>query len=707
MKGHFAPKAFFTVGCGCALVATGVSSAATWHYLSGGRLSGISSVGDHVWTVGQDGLFFYSEDNGEHWRRIPRFTSRNLVDVEFWDANFGLVTAEGDFIFRTTDNGVTWDSACVQHGAGKVRFLTASQITITGTGRLLWSVDEGLTWTDRNQTSGAVWFADTAHGWTHWYSSTVARSTDGGWSWHPAGEIPVPSLYDLYPQAFGFADSCHGVCGYYAFPNNPRLAGYFGWAETQDGGATWSLVGDASGICCCDVEGHGSIYGLERQGCRVFDSLADYYAVLPSPAASTDVSVARSHFAWVCGLGGVVWCSRDAGHSWGVSRDGTNSGIEAVQFFDSTAGWAVGGQAVLRTSDGGRHWAADTVLGEGVCGGFAGLGLTGRSSAFVSEESIVVYRDPLPVYEGRFWIHRTTDCGLSWATVESTWATSSSYWGATRVFFFDSLCGWHLGSIESNSVRTSDAGRTWQSMPSVAFPVGGLWFASADSGWATDPQGRVWHSTDGGGSWSVQYPSSTGRGVCMTSVQDGWVACDDGLLHTTDGGQNWEERAVAESLVAVHFAGERHGVAVGRDGAILRTTDAGETWSRDSSEFTSAFLAVFMLDSAHAWAVGEGGLVLGFGDWAQGTEDVGPGCLPARAIASARPNPCRASIELQLSLPGSCPVELYDTAGRLVRAVRPAAGAPTVTLDMRRLPAGVYFASAGRANRVVRLVKVE
>ena len=74
----------------CAMAAT--AAAAQWHYLSGGKLSGISSVGSYVWAVGQDGLFFFSVDNGESWRRMPRFTTRSLVDVEFWDKSFGLVT---------------------------------------------------------------------------------------------------------------------------------------------------------------------------------------------------------------------------------------------------------------------------------------------------------------------------------------------------------------------------------------------------------------------------------------------------------------------------------------------------------------------------------------------------------------------------------------------------------------------------------------
>ena len=106
----------------CAIAAT--AAVAQWHYLSGGKLSGISSVGSHVWAVGQDGLFFYSEDNGAYWRRVPRFTTRNLVDVEFWDQSFGLITAEGDIVYRTTDNGGTWDSAYAQYISGHIRFVT-------------------------------------------------------------------------------------------------------------------------------------------------------------------------------------------------------------------------------------------------------------------------------------------------------------------------------------------------------------------------------------------------------------------------------------------------------------------------------------------------------------------------------------------------------------------------------------------------------
>ena len=80
----------------CAIAAT--AAAAQWHYLSGGKLSGISSVGSYVWTVGQDGLFFCSEDNGQHWRRVPKYY-RN-VGCAIWFKVSGIHKARPE-VLRT------------------------------------------------------------------------------------------------------------------------------------------------------------------------------------------------------------------------------------------------------------------------------------------------------------------------------------------------------------------------------------------------------------------------------------------------------------------------------------------------------------------------------------------------------------------------------------------------------------------------------
>jgi hypothetical protein len=61
-----------------------------------------------------------------------------------------------------------------------------------------------------------------------------------------------------------------------------------------------------------------------------------------------------------------------------------------------------------------------------------------------------------------------------------------------------------------------------------------------------------------------------------------------------------------------------HGVAVGDNGLIIRTTDGGVSWLRDTIPWTEDLMGVYMLDSVHIWAVGDLGLVLGYGPWTAG-----------------------------------------------------------------------------------------
>ncbi|MFO7639394.1 MAG: hypothetical protein R6X14_08920 [bacterium] len=679
-----------------------------WHYLSGGAFNGISSVGDRVWVVGQDGLSLQSYDNGASWYRVPRFSARNLLDVEFRHPALGIVIAEGDVVYRTENAGASWDSVPVPGSAGRVRFLTDRVVFITGSDRLLWSTNAGAAWEDRGALLGPVWFTDTAHGWRGDAYGWVEHSSDGGTSWTQRGRIPDYSVY-YRMNTLGFADSLHGVCNYYGWSGSPRVPGYNRWARTSDGGVNWQLDAYGSGFGC-DVSG-GLVYGLERGGVRVFEDTGSRYEPLLPPTRATGVAARAGARVWVCAAGGIVWGSADSGRSWTVARGGTTSDLTEVQFVDSLSGWAVGPQALLRTSDGGRNWQADSAVAGKPDRRCRGIAVTDKA-IFISEDSLWWWADPVPEYWGWRRIRRSSNGGLNWITIDSieTW-TRSPYWQASRLFFLDSLHGWHPGDHASgNPVRTTDGGESWLQMSAVVGPVGELSFTSPDSGWLTDGRGIIMATTDGGNTWLEQYSASQVRGIHMNDSRSGWAAGVAGLLRTEDGGGTWQLMPVAESLEAVHFAGPQHGVAVGRHGRIVRTTDGGETWVADSSEFGSRLTAVFVLDSARMWAVGEGGLVMGFGDWAlRQDEPRWGGRVPPLARLTVRPNPCRGYVVLETAPASGLELELRDVAGRRVRQLALPAGSRGAAVDLRGLPAGVYFVTQPRAagEAPVRLVKVE
>jgi photosystem II stability/assembly factor-like uncharacterized protein len=690
----------------CAIAAT--AAAAEWHYLSGGKLSGVSSVGSHVWAVGQDGLFFYSEDNGGYWRRVPRFTTRNLVDVEFWDQSFGLVTAEGDMLYRTTDNGGTWDSSYVQYIGGHIRFITGDCIW-RGGGHILRSTDGGLTWPLSGPSWNNSWFIDSLEGWSS-FGTDVFHTTDAGErgqaSWQQIGEVPVPyQSGGIY--CFGFRDNLNGVCAWQSSYVSPSHSSYvYGWSATTNGGVSWnSLTQSATPGVACDIGPDGSVYGVEENGCIVYGSSVFHRTGVSASQQFRDISAARGSRAWVCGDGAAVWSSSDSGITWNPVRPGFGPSFQNVDISDSLRGWGASSGLVVRTTDAGRSWTPTA----------ATFGVSPITDIIALDEASCLatagwsYYDMWYGWRGEFKLGRTNDAGVTWDTLRDFWGGPL---GSSRIARVNQHI-WHPGvwGPEGNSLRSTDGGVTWFDMDTIG-TVGDaepqdISFVDTLQGWVIDAYGNIRRTTNRGDSWTVIATGLDVKRLKMTSLTTGWAISDSCLFKTTDGGENWQSVLVESGLQAIAFCDSVHGAIVGKKGLIIRTPDAGQTWARDSSEFTSDLYDVCMLDSTHAWAVGENGLVLGFGDWAIGVDEAhgNEGPYTLNAAVAVRPNPCRGRATVEFSRPLARPMQvtLVDVAGRVRQAVPAREGTRSLELDARSTPSGVYFlrAGSGPAARLV------
>jgi photosystem II stability/assembly factor-like uncharacterized protein len=678
------------------------AAAAEWHYLSGGKLSGVSSVGSYVWAVGQDGLFFHSEDNGETWRRIPRFTTRNLIDVEFWDQSFGLATAEGDMLYRTTDNGGTWDSIYVQYIGGRIRFITHDYIWVTSTNgrRILRSSDGGLTWPlSRLLSLRNPWFLDSLNGWANDGGAGVYRTVDAGQNWHQVGEVPVPYRDYVLVSCFGFRDSLNGACAWYSVhfsSSSPAQAS--GWSATTDGGSSWDYLAQYTtpGVVC-DISPCARIYGVEEHGCIVCGPSLYSRFDASTFQGFRDVSAAHGSRAWTCGDGGALWSSLDSGVSWAPARPQSGMSLVNVDFCDTLHGWAASSDWAAQTCDAGRSWTRTTAafgvspitdvvaLGEASC-----LATAGWS-----------YYDMWHGWIGEFKFGRTDNAGAVWDTIRDFWGGQV---GSSRFARVDQHI-WHPGtqSPNGNSLRSTDGGTTWADMDSIGTAGDDeppdISFTDTLNGWVIDSRGNIRRTTNSGDSWTIVATGVTVKRLKMTTLTTGWAISDSELFKTTDGGVNWQSVLAESGLQAIAFCDSSHGVIVGLGGLLLRTDDAGRTWVRDSSDFTSDLYDVCMIDSAHAWAVGQYGLVLGFGDWAIGVDETGGHeslCVQNAAVA-VRPNPCRARATIEFSFPlvGPVQVTLVDISGRVKHSVPAGVGVRSLELDLRGTPSGVYFVRAG------------
>ena len=689
----------------CVLAVT--TFAAQWHYLSGGKLSGISSVGSFVWAVGQDGLMFVSGDNGQYWQRVPRFTTRNLVDVEFWDQSFGLITAEGDVIYRTTDNGGTWDSTHVQYSAGHIRFVTRDCIWVTRGSEILRSMDGGLSWPLSELSWGTPWFIDSLNGWSS-YETYVFRTTDAGQrgqqSWQQVGEVPVPYNNWAGVHCFGFRDRLNGVCAWFSSYTDPHWSDHFdGWSVTADGGASWDCLtqGATPGVVC-DIGPDDRVYGAEEHGWMVYGPSVYHRSGTSAFQDFRDVSAARGDRAWTCGDGAAIWSSTDSGVTWASARPQSIALLRNIDFSDSLHGWGTSSGWAARTTDAGRSWLPAPT----------GFGISPISDVVALDESTCVtaagwwdYNIDYG-YEGAFGLERTTNAGASWDTihlVEFVLGGGDGPIGSSR-FAHVGKHIWHAGvrAPRGNSLRSTDGGMTWLDMDALGAVGDGepsdISFVDTLNGWAIDSRANIRRTTDGGDSWTIIAPTLNVKRLEMTGLADGWAISDSELFYTTDGGANWVRVLVQTGLQAIAFCDPRHGAIVGLGGLLLRTSDGGQTWLQDSSDFTSDLYSVCMLDSTHAWAAGENGLVLGCGDWALDVAaQQGRPYVRGRTVV-VRPNPCRGRATVEFSEPLAQPIRVtvVDVTGRVLLVVPVRAGTSSVEVDLRQRSSGVYFVRAGQ-----------
>lgn len=156
-----------------------------------------------------------SVDGGTTWTYIDMSAyAKNLIDVQFTDANNGYVTgesninAEGAVILKTTDGGGTWTKVFVSNGPGE----------------RLWKIQnlDGQNWFACIESAVAV-FNDTT-------TNFFLKSTDGGNSW-TVKSAPRSNYF----QGIGFMDTQRGWIGSTEF------------FETNDGGNSWTKLTSYSG----------------------------------------------------------------------------------------------------------------------------------------------------------------------------------------------------------------------------------------------------------------------------------------------------------------------------------------------------------------------------------------------------------------------------------------------------------------------------
>ena len=551
-----------------------------WQYPvpQGNALNDIFYINQNTgWAVGDAGTIIRSEDGGLSYEVINYPTSHNLWAVEFFDLFTGFAVGDSGMLLKTSNGGNTWDfqDMGLTRNLTDICLLLPEKIWITGDkGTILYSDDNGTSWqsqfSDTSIVLNSVCFIDDSHGWvagtTTTYESVLLHTIDGGVSW-----TQLFSDSTSYRWRVTFFDSLNGY-GYY-----PGLV-----SKTSDGGKSWyGVLGpgyasynidamftdpDHGWVTRSDMYGDGNILYTYDGGetWNPGNIRGDFSSVFFIDTIS----------GWAAGCNGSLARTADGGQNWTTICVGTGSSLNDVFFTDSINGWAVGGghptltqvnSMLLHTDDGGSTWiehdAPHAIL---------------RSIFFINTlEGWITGRGTW--YDPNIISH-TSNGGISWEIQYDNWDTAC----LKDIYFTDSQHGWAVGERD-NYVN----------------PPGPPILLYTESG------GEIWEDQ----SYLTDKSLSA---VYFTDQDNGWMAGNEIILHTTDGGQNWEEQVIEDyTLRDIYFIDNEHGWAVGDSvtnsydpGIVMRTSDGGGSWEVTSFDQWSRLNKVFFADSLLGWIVG-------------------------------------------------------------------------------------------------------
>ncbi len=685
--------------------------------------------------AGDNATVVRTTDGGQSWNlqridSIDFFISISFVDrVNGWllGAKSGL--ARPRYLYKTDNGGISWFRiANINAEVYHLHFVDSQNGWAVGgsnSGVVMKTRDGGVTWMNHSNGLSApladAFFIDTLTGWVVGYAGFIAKTTDGGSSWHRQFfDRPVFQLLAVY-----FANDSVGWCA------GDDGNGYVG--RTTNGGTTWTSTQVDRYIQLYDMmffdEDIGAALGT---GNRVYRSTNKGVSWSFYQTATTgnlyQMRASSESNGWAVGDYGFIVRTSNAGLSWPRVGHGTQRNLKSLKFTDSATGWAVGANgAIVHTTDGGEYWT------EQVLDSLVFLRSVEFCNPRIGWAAGLLSR---PRHSGI--LYKTTDGGRRW---DSQLFSQVNY--LLRVDFVDTSYGWMVGGsgVTRHLYKTTNGGDEWVLLRAEngGAPVLAVEFVDRSTGWLMGwANSKLMKTTDGGVTWQ---PKDVGINVgsisdvffhntLAGSAVGGYEVFDDlgpifgrGYIYsTTNGGDTWitQDTTAPDMFNSVDFVDGRNGWAVGYRGRVYRTRDGGLHWNAQKvpSSIRTSFFAIDFVDTNNGWLCGDGGTILKTTNGGGTTgvkEPITTAAMPERiTLEQNYPNPFNGTtvIDLELADKDAISLDVFDVVGRHVLNLlygNVDAGRKKVSFDGTKLSSGVYFyklrTSVGSITRKMILIR--
>jgi photosystem II stability/assembly factor-like uncharacterized protein len=426
-----------------------------------------------------------------------------------------------------------------------------------------------------------------------------------GWNW----QNPRPQGNDL--RDIFIIDQDHAVA-----------VGEFGTVmRTSNRGTDWQFQYNAGGtmnvlnaVCFIDAT-NGWAVGEKGTILRTDDGGISWYKQNSGTEIDLyDICFVDDQQGWCVGRWGKLLSTIDGGKTWMAEISGTQRLLRTIKFLDKDKGWIIGhGGVVLKTENGGKSWQYQVI------DHLAHL----RSLSVINENNIWM------VGEDGFIFH-SEDNGKSWQKKEV-----DVFGDFSSVHFFDAntgiLCGYtteYYNGIKYNGagtiLTTADGGTTWHTeIAETINPLNEMSLSSSGLGYAVGNRGTIVRIEQKGARVTTQSKSVNGTcfAVDFADKINGWIVGYQNILHTSDGGENWEQQEVKDVSELFSFSSNLHSfdantcIAVGGSitgsgnldeiySQVLKTEDGGKSWSYIRHQSGEYIFDIEFIDANTGWIVG-------------------------------------------------------------------------------------------------------
>lgn len=399
------------------------------------------------------------------------------------------------------------------------------------------------------------------------------------------------------------------------------------------------------------------------------------------------------------GLVFALLCGGAQGQAWVEQNANTSKPLLDVHFANGQTGWIASiTNSIFYTNDAGANW----------------VDLSPPPS--VNYYTIFFVSSQEGYAGGTFGhLRYTTDAGTTWTDLSP--GVSYNFW---EIFFLDENRGWIAGGRERGFqqdpiryiIQTTDGGVNWNTQlydydePQLF----AIHFYDANNGYAVGDAGTIFHTTNGGATWTEQSSGALAhlRGVYATSPDTAWVVGQEMLLlRTTNGGTTWDSVHTGSpySFSKIQFVNSQTGWIAGgnvSNGLILHTTDGGQTWNSQNTGSAKFLYSLHFTDPDTGWAVGYDGTIIHTTTGGTGIVELDRDDVTSQQVTlSSAPNPFTRQTRMRYNLtePSTIQLNVYNALGELITTVHDGyqnAGVHTVTWyaqdrNGKQLPTGVYY----------------